>query len=83
MSSPPPPSSSSSTNTNIIGGVSYQQLYNEPNGWSLEFVQEVDEDFLCAICQLLIKEPMETVRTEIHTHTYIHTHTHTPLSASF
>ena len=31
-----------------------------PSGYDEEFVNEVEDDFLCLICQLPLKEPVQT-----------------------
>ena len=32
-----------------------------PSGYDEEFVYEVEDDFLCLICQLPLKEPVQTI----------------------
>ena len=31
-----------------------------PSGYDEEFVYEVEDDFICSICQLTLKEPVQT-----------------------
>lgn len=32
-----------------------------PSGYDEEFVNEVEDDFLCLICQLPLREPVQTI----------------------